>query len=122
MAMTLSTFNIGQSKISCISILTNAKVSTLMGEKNQVLLLCWMELKLQLHQRLGYLCPKLNIMERPHSGEVKGSSQVFSISANAPSLIMSLWPQNFYITASVSIVYFSMAPKSGLSQLVRGDN
>ena len=28
-------------------------------------------------------------------------------------LIMSLSPQNFYFTASVSIVYFCMAPKSG---------
>ena len=35
---------------------------------------------------------------------------------------MSLSPQNFYITASVSIVYFSMAPKSGTPQLVKEDN
>ena len=80
--MTLSTFRIGPSKISSISILINAKVSTLMDKINQALLSCWMEMKFLLStaSKTWVLIPKLNIMERPHSGEVSGSSQVFLIS------------------------------------------
>ena len=43
--MTLSTFRIGPSNISCISIMIMAEVSTVMGKRNQVLLSFRIEMK-----------------------------------------------------------------------------
>ena len=71
--MTLSTFRYGPQKISCISILINAKVSTLMGEINQVLLSRWTEMKFLLStasKTWVFMC------KAQYHGKVGGCKQV----------------------------------------------